>query len=112
MDLRSMLPQLYGTTDDPDSLLARLVNDTAETLASAHVSVSWGDRLLTLDKSAGFKEGAAFRAALTAIRGSHVYDQCNGPDGIAWRLNTLVWSGRRVRHINELPTGQGLLVKR
>ena len=49
MDLRPMLAQLYGATDDPDSLLTRLVNDTAETLASAHVSVSWGDRLLTLD---------------------------------------------------------------
>ena len=49
MDLRPMLAQLYGATDDPDSLLTRLVNNTAETLASAQVSVSWGDRLLTLD---------------------------------------------------------------
>jgi O-methyltransferase len=99
MDLRPMLPQLYGATDDPDPLLTRLVNDTAETLTSAHVSVSWGDRLLTLDKSAGFKQEAAFRTAFAAIRGSHVYDQYNGPDAIDWRLNTLIWAGRRACQI-------------
>jgi hypothetical protein len=95
MDLRPMLAQLYHATDDPDALLTRLVNDTAETLAYAHVSVSWGDRLLTLDKSAGFKQEAAFGTAFAAIRGSHVYDQYNGPDTIAWRMNTLIWAGRR-----------------
>ena len=69
MDLRPMLAQLYGATDDPDSLVTRLVNDTAETLASAHVSVSWGDRLLTLDKSAGFKQEPAFETAFASTRG-------------------------------------------
>ena len=99
MDLMPMLAQLYDATDDPDSLLTRLVNDTAETLASAHVSVSWGDRLLTLDKSAGFKQEPAFGTAFASIRGSHVYDQYNGPDAIAWRLNTLIWAGRRACQI-------------
>jgi len=28
-----------------------------------------------------------------------VYDQYNGPDAIAWRLNTLVWAGRRACQI-------------
>jgi len=99
MDLMPMLAQLYGVTDDPDSLLTRLVNDTAETLASAHVSVSWGDRLLTLDKSAGFKQEPAFETAFASIHGSHVYDQYNGPDVIAWRINTLIWAGRRACQI-------------
>jgi len=93
MDLMPMLAQLYDATDDPDSLLTRLVNDTAETLASAHVSVSWGNRLLRLDKSAGFRQQPTYETVFASIRGSHVYDQYNGPDAIAWRLNTLIWAG-------------------
>jgi O-methyltransferase len=94
MDLKPLLPRLYGTADDSNLLLTRLVNDVAETLTKAHVSVSWGDRLLTLDKSADFEKEPAFAEALNSIRGSHQYDQYNGPDGIAWRLNTLIWAGR------------------
>jgi len=73
---------------------ARLVNDIVDTLSHDHCSVSWGDRLLTLDKSADFKEEPSFAKAFAAIRGSHQYDQYEGPDSIAWRLNTLVWAGR------------------
>lgn len=96
-DLRPLLTRLYTDVDpsSPDELLIRLVNDLAETLARTHQSVSWGDRLLTLDKSADFAADPAFAAAARAIRGSHVYDQYNGPDGIAWRLNTLCWAARR-----------------
>jgi hypothetical protein len=96
MDLRPLLIRLYGegAGGRDDSLETRLVNDTIETLAHDHRSVSWGDRLLTLDKSAGFKEEPAFAQAFAALRGSHQYDQYNGPDSIAWRLNTLVWAGR------------------
>ncbi len=67
-------------------------NKCVEQLGDHHLSVSWGDRLLTLDKSAGFFENEAFCKALDAIRGSHTYDQYNGPDSIAWRLNTLCWA--------------------
>jgi hypothetical protein len=28
----------------------------------------------------------------------HQYDQYNGPDGIAWRLSTLIWAGFQGRH--------------
>ena len=96
MDLRPLLPRVYGEEDldQRDPLLTRLVNDTVETLAHDHHSVSWGDRLLTLDKSADFKEEPAFAQAFRAIQGSHPYDQYDGPDSIAWRLNTLVWAGR------------------
>jgi O-methyltransferase len=72
----------------------RLVNDTVAALARDHASVSWGDRLLTLDKSAGFKDEPGFARAFAEIRGSHQYDQYDGPDSIAWRLNTLIWAGR------------------
>jgi len=96
MDLTPSLTQLYGEAagNRRDALVTRLVNDTVETLAPVHQSVSWGDRLLTLDKSAGFKEEPAIAQAFDQIRGSHQYDQYNAPDSIAWRLNTLVWAGR------------------
>jgi hypothetical protein len=57
-----------------------------------HRSVFWGDRLLTLDKSAGFRDDPRFAAAMRAITGSVQYDQYSSPDGVAWRLNTLVWA--------------------
>jgi hypothetical protein len=53
-----------------------------------------GDRLLTLDKTKGFFDDARFREAFASIRGSHQYDQYNGPDSIAWRLNTLCWAAK------------------
>lgn len=59
-----------------------------------HLSVSWGDKMLTLDKSAGFMEEPHFRNAFKAIHGSHKYDQYDGTDTIAWRLNTLCWAAR------------------
>jgi O-methyltransferase len=97
MDLTPFLTRLYAEKagEERPSLVTWLVNDTVETLATAHNSVSWGDRLLTLDKSAEFAAEPAFAQAFRAIGGSHQYDQYNGPDSIAWRLNTLVWGGRR-----------------
>jgi O-methyltransferase len=66
----------------------------AEEIARNHQSVFWGDRLLTLDKSAGFLSDPAFASALDHIRGSHEYDQYSSPDSIAWRLHTLVWAAK------------------
>jgi predicted O-methyltransferase YrrM len=93
-DLTPLLSRLYGDQADQPNPRTRLVNDTIETLAQDHVSVSWGDRLLTLDKSADFKKEPAFAQSFAEIQGSHQYDQYNGPDSIAWRLNTLVWAAR------------------
>jgi len=55
-------------------------------------SISWGDRLLTLDKACGFRDDPAFARALESIPRS---DEFDGPDRIAWRLNTLCWAARR-----------------
>jgi O-methyltransferase len=74
--------------------IARDFNSTVDTLSKFHQTVSWGDRLLTLDKTCGFRESDAFALAFSEIRGSHQYDQYNGPDSIAWRLNTLFWAGQ------------------
>ena len=73
-------------------------NKQIRRLDKFHHTVSWGDRLLTLDKNFGFKQDPAFDQAIKSIRGSHQYDQYDGPDGIAWRLNTLCWAaGRALR---------------
>lgn len=72
-----------------------LVDLTIEkAIAPHHHSVFWGDRLLTIDKSAGFLSDPAFRAAYDAVRGSHQYDQYSSPQTISWRLHTLVWAAK------------------
>lgn len=75
-----------GSLTELDRAIERITPD--------HLSVSWGDRLLTLDKSAGFLDDAAFRQAFDSIRGSHTYDQYHGEHTIAWRLNVLCWAAR------------------
>lgn len=69
-----------------------VVSRCIEGMHDQHLTVSWGDRLLTLDKSASFMEEPRFREAYNVIHGSHKYDQYDGPDTIAWRLNTLCWA--------------------
>jgi O-methyltransferase len=59
-----------------------------------HESMSWGDRLLTLDKSAAFRDDATFRAALREADSSTGQTQYESPDGIVWRYNTLIWAAR------------------
>lgn len=66
-----------------------------------HQSVFWGDRLLTIDKSAGFLDDPLFVAALADIDGSHRYDQFHAPHGVAWRINTLVWAARNALRLPE-----------
>lgn len=89
----SSLTQHNTVVKEAEEAAAQL-NRIIEQIAPMHSSVSWGDRLLTLDKSASFFEEPDFRAAFDEIRGSHQYDQYNGPASIAWRLNTLCWAAR------------------
>lgn len=64
-------------------------------MARDHRSVFWSDRIVTLDKSAGFLDDPRFKAAYDRVRGAHVYDQYQTPHSIAWRLHTLVWATRQ-----------------
>jgi hypothetical protein len=57
-----------------------------------HQTVFWGDRMLTLDKSAGFREDQGFREALQEATSSTGMNQYESPDGISWRYNTLIWA--------------------
>lgn len=59
-----------------------------------HQSVFWGDRLLTLDKTAGFLSEPAFNAALAQADSSTGINQYSSPNGITWRYNTLIWAAR------------------
>ena len=69
-------------------------NKAIDRIAADHASLFWGDRLLTLDKSAGFLEDPKFIRAFEEVRGSHQYDQYEGKDTIAWRLHTLCWAAQ------------------
>ncbi len=59
-----------------------------------HRTASWGDRLLTLDKSAAFRDAPRFQKAMRDCSSSTGENQYSSPDGIAWRLNTLIWAAR------------------
>src|SRR3990167_4215756 len=79
---------------------ARLVDFAVKNVVEPkHHSVFWGDRLLTIDKSAGFLADPPFRAAYDAVRGSHAYDQYLSPQTISWRLHTLVWAAKCGLHL-------------
>jgi hypothetical protein len=64
-----------------------------------HQSMFWGDRLLTLDKSADFLADPAFRRARSQADSSTGANQYASPDGIAWRYNTLIWAARICLHL-------------
>jgi hypothetical protein len=59
-----------------------------------HQSLFWGDRLLTLDKTAGFLAAPGFQAALAQADSSTGRNQYRSPQGITWRYNTLIWAAR------------------
>jgi hypothetical protein len=73
---------------------AQILDSALSLIQGYHQGFFWGDRLLTLDKSAAFRDDATFRAALTQADSSTGMNQYESPDGIAWRYNTLVWAAR------------------
>lgn len=80
--------------NEEDTAAARINRFINDDISSKHQSLFWGDRLLSLDKSAGFLSDPDFFSAFKSIRGSHTYDQYSSPHTIAWRLHTLVWAAR------------------
>jgi len=68
-------------------------------VAPQHHSLFWGDRLLTLDKSAAFRDDPHFAAAMRGVNSDTGATQYASPDGISWRLNTLVWAARAALHV-------------
>lgn len=92
---RTIKSTLAGVPAPTSRSAAKLVDRVIKhAVTPFHDSIFWGDRLLTIDKSAGFLSDPAFRAAYDAVRGSHTYDQYASPHTISWRLNTLVWAAK------------------
>jgi hypothetical protein len=69
-------------------------------LARRHHAMFWGDRMMTLDKTAGFRDDAAAAEAFASIHGSIGYDQYDGADTISWRCHTLLWAARRALRLD------------
>jgi O-methyltransferase len=84
-----------------DEHVAARIFDTVLSAAVApqHRSLFWGDRLLTLDKSAAFRDDPRFAAAMRRVNSDTGATQYASPDGISWRLNTLVWAAREALHV-------------
>ncbi len=79
---------------DPNAAAAQFDRVINTHVAPFHHTLFWGDRLLTIDKSAGFMQEEQFAKAYRSVRGSHQYDQYTSPQTIAWRLHTLVWAAQ------------------
>jgi hypothetical protein len=92
---RRQRPPIDAVVDEPRARTVAVDRLIASELPKDHRKIFWGDRLLTLDKSASFLDEPRFAAAFAAIRGSHQYDQYDSPQTIAWRLHTLVWAAEQ-----------------
>jgi uncharacterized protein YoxC len=77
-----------------DTVAARIFDGVLDFIRPHHRGSFWGDRLLTLDKSASFRDDPAFRRAIATTNSSTGMNQYASPDGITWRFHTLVWAAR------------------
>jgi len=93
-DLNALLESIRTSVKSPNDAAKIVDRVLRELIQPYHQGFFWGDRLLTLDKSAEFREEAAFRKALTRADSSTGINQYESPDGIAWRYNTLIWAAR------------------
>jgi O-methyltransferase len=66
-----------------------------EMVKQHHSSAFWGDRMLTLDKAAAFRDDPKFRAAIQTASSSTGANQYASPDGITWRYNTIIWAANQ-----------------
>tara|TARA_R110000868_G_scaffold80875_1_gene229227 strand:+ start:25361 stop:26971 length:1611 start_codon:yes stop_codon:yes gene_type:complete len=90
-----MIAKVAELSGDDYRQSAKFFNAAVDEISRTfHISSFWGDRLLTLDKAAGFLEEGRFAAAFDAFPKDHPYDQYMGSGSIAWRLHTLVWGAR------------------
>jgi O-methyltransferase len=89
-----LVNRLGASAASPQQAARVLDRILGEVVRPLHESMSWGDRLLTLDKSATFREDPVFCAALREADSSTGQNQYKSPDGIVWRYNTLIWAAR------------------
>jgi O-methyltransferase len=84
------------TPQDAARVLDRVLRDIVR---PHHHAMFWGDRLLTLDKAAEFREDPTFQSALKQADSSTGANQYESPDGISWRYHTLIWAARTCLHL-------------
>ena len=92
--LATLLDSLLASVTTADQAAKVFDRVLRELVQPYHQSIFWGDRLLTLDKSADFRDEEAFRAARQQADSSTGANQYQSPDGVAWRYNTLIWAAR------------------
>ena len=92
--LATLLDSLRASVTTPDQAAKVFDRVLRDLVQPYHQSIFWGDRLLTLDKSADFRDDEAFRAARQRADSSTGANQYQSPDGVAWRYNTLIWAAR------------------
>ena len=63
-----------------------------EVVKRHHRTVFWGDRLLTIDKSAGFRNKPGFKELLAEVDPNKGCNQYASPDRLSWRLHTMIWA--------------------
>lgn len=83
--------KLFQKPDSETSSDASFMRSVLEKLGAQH-RIFWGDRMLTMDKSAGFMEKPEFAKTYAKLHEAHIYDQYGSPSTIAWRLHTLIWA--------------------
>jgi O-methyltransferase len=93
-DLASMLDSICARALSPEEAAAVLDRVLRDVVQRHHHGLFWGDRLLTLDKSAEFRDDPAFQAALKQAACTTGANQYESPDGVSWRYNTLIWAAR------------------
>jgi hypothetical protein len=74
----------------------RLLDDV---IGRHHRSLSWGDRLLTLDKSAGFRKVGNFLHLLNQMNPMKGCNQYASPDRLSWRLHVMIWASSCVMRV-------------
>jgi O-methyltransferase len=94
-----LLSSICATATTP-KLAARVLDRVLRDIVRPHHhAMFWGDRLLTLDKAAEFREDPAFQSALKQADSSTGANQYESPEGISWRYHTLIWAARTCLHL-------------
>src|SRR5262249_30206576 len=64
-----------------------------------HGAVYWGDRLLSIDKSAGFMKVPGFDKLLAEVDVGKGCNQYASPDRLSWRLHLMFWASSRAYRV-------------
>ena len=78
-----------------ENLAAQIFDRALNLISHHHRSVFWGDRMMILDKTVGFRDDPVFLRTLRTANSSTGANQYSSPDGISWRFHTLVWAARQ-----------------